>query len=201
MTKTNKIIASIIGLIAVVVVGYGVYSLSNKSPAVAGADVVEQYPSYWVNGINIGGRYVQEVKLTMGEGQNQASWKNNTGKIVNVRDLVANLVPNAKLTTPVASTSMNFFVGTSTTATVTDSATPVTGTLIDTYVIATSTGTGTAINSMKDGGTAGREVIPVLPGQYLIAVMEQTNSGGEAATSTNRGFNLTTGFQFTYLNN
>jgi len=212
MTKTQKIVVAVVG----VALGFFALAAYFRAPSVAptgqssnlgGADIVEQYPSYWVNGINIGGRFTNNVKLVLGDGQNQVAWKNTTGQVVLASGVQGFISPSAKTSPAVASSTLAFFVGTSTTSTITDSAAPVFGSLIDTYLIATSTTNTLAIDSFGDKGTNGQQVITVLPNQYVIAVLENpynqacTGATCETATSTNRGYNLPFSFNYSFLNN
>lgn len=195
---TTKQVLSYVALLALVVLVAGFTARTITTGKLGGGDIVEQYPSYFVNGINIGQGYENSIDLTMATGTNQAYWKNNTNNTVYVWRFIGTQ-------TGTASSTLVVNVGTSTTATVTDSATPLTTPqLIDTYTIATST-TGRTFNSWKNAGTNGQYVIPVLPNNYLIATLENpyrqdcsTTTNCESATSTNRGYNLSFQASITY---
>lgn len=124
----------------------------------------------------------------IGARSNQASFRNTTGRTIYV-DLAE------MVTTGTASSTYQFFVATSTTATRSDNFTDPFSTLIDAFTLATST-TVRAVNSIKDAGTNGRSVIPVTDGQYVLLTFQQTYNNTcngslcETATSTNRGFNV-----------
>lgn len=204
MNKTTKtFIAVVLGLIVSVIGGVVGSHISAPPSApvdatakvVGGSDIVENFPSFWANGINIGQSFEQNVALTLGARQNQVAWLNNTGQTV-FFDL-SRVYPSG-----IASTTLQVSVGTSTTATVTDSSNPFFASFIDRYLLATST--QPAINNFKDGGTNGRTVIPVAPNQYFLMVLENpynqacTGSTCETATSTNRGYNLFGEFEYRY---
>lgn len=199
-------------LIALVggVVGGAAYvaSRSSSAPTKVGAgDIVQQYPSFWVNGINIGVRFQNIVGLNLTDKKNQAVWLNNTGRTVMVGNFKGILVPNGKGSPILASSTLILDVATSTTATVTDKAAPIAySTLIDTYSIATSTTNNIVINSTGNKGTNGQGTIAVAPNQYLIEVLENpynqacTGVTCETATSTNRGYNISASAEVNYAN-
>lgn len=209
MQKTTITLAAIIALVFGVVGGavYTAEQHSSSSPTKVGAgDIVQQYPSYWTNGINIGSRFVTAVPLNLKDKQNQVAWLNNTGQVVMASNFKAIIVPSGKGAKTASSTYI-MDVATSTTATITNSAAPIAyPTLIDTYSLATSTTNNIVINSGKNGGTNGQSTIAIAPNQYLILVLENpynqacTGSVCETATSTNRGFNLSASAEINYAN-
>ena len=204
MTKTTitAIALSILAFIVAVVSLFGSHSTNVGALTPAGSPV-NITPDVYANGLWTGARFEQDIGLTMNDRVNQASWKNTTGNTVYVSDAIFHLIPNAKNVT-LASSSFNFFIGTSTTATVADQSilTNING-LIDTYVIATSSNaTSTVASSNVKGGTNGKGVIGVAPGQYIVAALESVSAsctggnGCESATSTNRGFNIFGNFRY-----
>lgn len=169
---------------------------------------IQPEPFWFGNGLQLGsdGSFENRIPLYMGTGQNQVAWCNNTGKTVIVSgyrgilispSVVANPlgVTPASFGTPIASTTLVMFVGTSTKTTVTDALIePVYGSLIDTALIATGTTNNTVINSTKNSGTNGVASIPVLNGICVIEVLENPYTWqqgvSETATSTARGYNI-----------
>lgn len=206
MTKSTKIIVAIGVLIVAAVVGYSVLGIVSPKPSVKGSDIVEPYPSYWSNGINIGSRYLTHVTLKMGDGQNQAFWKNTTGQNVYVSGFISQLVSSAKTTTPIASSTEALFGATSTASTITDSATPFSYSgFIDTALIATSTAQYVIITA-DNKGTNGHSTVLLKPNDYLLLALENpyiqscTGATCETATSTNRGYNINASFSVSYPN-
>ncbi len=183
------------------VLGISAHTHAPSPTRLSGGDPVEPIAVNFVNGLSNSQVFDQAVQFSMASGTNQVSWKNQTGRLIYVDDYRA-------WTTAVASTSMIYSVGTSTTATVTDatpaSNAPLFGGLIDRFTLATSTPI-IVINSGQDKGTLGRSVIAVQPGQYLVSIFESTwpsfvcnGNSCEAATSTNRGFNIGGYFHYHY---
>lgn len=126
-------------------------------------------------------------------GENQGAWRNTTGRRV--------VIEYAEMrTTGVASSSYLFYAGTSTTATCTSCnfSTANFSELIDAPSLATSSPIK-VFNSISDTdqGTNGRGAIEVEDGEYVLFMFRKQDlinscSGSvcEAATSTNRGFNV-----------
>lgn len=215
---TNKtpfwmsVAALLIGVIAIGSSFAHTPSTPSAAPAktVGGGEITSDYPTIYKYGIGFNGlaaapNYMNFQPLVMTTGQNQASWLNNTGKTVYVTENTSILTATSTLGPPNASSTLAFSVGTSTTATITDARTNfLFGSLIDSRLIATSTTNNITLNSEKDNGTNGQFIIPVAPGQYLIEVLEnpyQTVGGSgnfENATSTNRGYNISSVFRYFY---
>lgn len=144
-------------------------------------------------GVAIGSREINfAVSGTLGSGVNQGGYTNKTGRRVVVEYAEAR-------TTGTASTSYNFYVGTSTSLSNTTIDFAAGGTmfseLIDAKQVATST-PNIVVNSIKDSGTNGRGALEIDPGESVLFSFRQTNvqacTGAtcETATSTNRGFNV-----------
>lgn len=209
MTTKLKVIA---GIVVVWLLGLTIFFAvsSTKAPAVVdqsstnlGAQI--QNEAFWFNnGIQqgqngIGVNYGPTVII--GPGQNQGAWKNNTGKTVYVSTNDTNIITTNASSTIVASTSMYLWVGTSTTATVADNSAPIYGSVLDRVLLATSSPVGTVHDGILNSAFSGSNeqgTVAVPNGAYLITVMESVNGlpVGEAATSTNRGFNLAEVFSY-----
>ena len=140
------------------------------------------------DGAVIGDRAVIFKSGTIGPGQNQGYWDNTTGRQVFVSESDVLM----GWTSGTASSSLVFYVATSTATSVSDYTRPVSSyMLVDGAINATSTQanaswiTGTTT-------TSGKGIIPVNPGERLIFdIQERYNCKGatncETATSTNRG--------------
>lgn len=146
---------------------------------------VHSSPDVYPNGVIIGDQNNIWISGTIPVGSNQGSWRNRTGRTI--------FIDRAEIfTSGTASSTMVFSVGTSSAATVADF-TNTFSTLIDRYTLATSS-VFRLVNSIKDAGTNGRNVIPVTDGQYVSVVWRTENNQActgavcETATSTNRGF-------------
>ena len=195
--------AIIIGSIALVIVLGILYvvglNIQSNPPSVGGT--VENFPTNFTNGLANNGVFYGEVKGTIGAGSNQASWFNNTGKTVFVDR--ASLFVNGT-----ASSTLQVNVGTSTTASIAYAAYKTTtnpfSALIDSYTLATSTNYR-VVNSIKDAGTNGQNIIRVQPNYYVFFLLKNPyqagTSGGayESATSTARGFNLDYNMRYYFL--
>lgn len=207
MTKTT--IAYIVGalLILAVVVGvleHQIASVSYQAPVAgsinpSGGDVIQSITTQ-VNGVVIGAKFMQWVPLVLPLGTNQVSWHNTTGQVAYVAGGRFTLASTTSAGQAIASSSMILSVGTSTTATITDSPT-IFGGLVNQVQIATSTtafDAGSQIVLSGQGKTANSatSTIAVAPGEYLVETLEQANQGCvnagscEAATSSKRGYVL-----------
>jgi len=222
------IVTAIVGFVAVIslVVGLTKGGSSQTAPtdqnpftdsqsvgSAAGAQVLTNV--YWFpKGIIEGRTNVvsnQDV-INIAAGQNQGAWLNTTGQTVTVDQTEVFLYGTSSAS--VASTTVALSVGTSTTATVTDSFTWGTSAFwaqnIDYATIATSTptpsGTGFLVaDNITNHKTNKPGSIQVNPGQYLLAVFStgcknSTTSGcGDTATSSARGWDhASISFQYRY---
>lgn len=208
MDKKNIIITAIVALVISLVVGA---SMSSTDQSNLGS--VRQTSDTFVNGVGYSGGVRNTVGGVIGNGQNQASWKNNTGKDAYV---VVFLKPVATTTgvtnSPMASSTMQITAGTSSAATIDNYTAPnslTTGAAIQ-WLVATSSVSKTlnasSTATFAPSNRAPRQVVRVANGEYLnIAILAQasvdTDQIGtpsatcgdlncETATSTNRGFNL-----------
>lgn len=205
----SKKTITIVAILAIIIVVVGLVAF-HKTAQTAGAPIqgslIDQDTRVMPYGYAYGYagnayRGVGSFDITLGNGQNQGSWPNNTGQVVYVPEsIVAYTSPNAKGT---ASSTLFLTVGTSTAPTIADATkNALYGSLIDTFSIATSTNvnatSSAVISNEGNAGTNGLHVIAVYPGQYVIAVLESpcplattgAGQGCELATSTARGYNL-----------
>lgn len=184
----NSILAGL-GVAAVIIASYFI-GVAGKSTVTAVDNVGGQRAGLqeFTDGAKLGSQTTRWYSGTIPASDNQEFWYNNTGKTVYV-DLAE------MITTGTASSTYDFFVGTTTSASLSSDFTDPFSTLIHDFNLATST-TIRAINSIKDAGTNGRSVIPVAAGEYVFFTFQQTfdnactGSVCETATSTNRGFNV-----------
>lgn len=202
-TKT----AAWVGLVMSLVLGLlmMVNSSASQSPqgtpevgTINGA-VVQNFPYAFTAGYYLGsqtGRSLAAV-ISFGAGSNQVAWKNTTGGTVYVK--LGNIYANGA-----ASSTVKFYVGTSTTATVTNSFNPATAPFwsqfIDGESVSTSTPAGVWADNIQGHKSTYPGQIAVADGQYLLLVSSSfcTAVGAcETATSTNRGYTLVT-MPFTY---
>lgn len=198
--KKNVIIAAVVALVVSLLGSAGFVQTIDTVPvssfngeqvdlgAIQGT--VMESPYIFKNGAGMGGNHLTFTADGKIEARsNQAFWRNTTGRTVFV-DLAE------MVTTGVASTTFQFFIGTTTSASITDNFTNPYASLVDAYSLATSSPAWRSVNSIKDPGTNGRGVIPVLSGEYVYFTFQQDNANActgaicETATSTNRGFNV-----------
>lgn len=139
------------------------------------------------DGIVVGDQDVTNKTVAITAGNNQTSWRNTTGKTVYATDIRMGYESGT------ASSTWNFYVGTSTASTFSNYARPSNTFLpIDGYVGAT--GTPKVIVTATSTTNGVKEVIPVLNNEYLIFNVQETYAcksigACETATSTNRGVN------------
>lgn len=195
MTNALKIAGAAVGGL---VVGLLLAFAVNAAPFFSG--VYNQVNTYFKEGATLGDRTVLYESGTIGAGANQAAYYNNTGRTlyINSNDI------HMGWTSGTASSSIVFYVSTSTASSVTDYARP-TGTylLIDGATFATSS----PAVSISTGTTtdAGAGAITLAPNEYLIFnVQEQyackTIGACETATSSNRGIaSFFWNFKATYI--
>ncbi len=206
MNKQNVISAAVVALVVSVLAGI-VFRPSAPSVAPASPEAVQlldvgalSFPVHNTPEVFLGGvgnplpgsaldSLNGSISGVIAAGSNQGHWKNKTGRTVLIDEA------DISFASGVASSSMLFSISTSSSETALNDFTAPFGSLIDAKNLATSTDmTGIVINSLKDGGTNGREVIDVNPGESVFILMRQTNpnvctgSACENATSTNRGF-------------
>lgn len=183
----TKYIFPVIAMLALVV---GVIGLSKPNQGGLANDSigsVRQTIDTFVNGIGFSGAKENVIGGVIKEGQNQASWKNTTGQ--DVYFTMALVKPVATTTgvtnSPIASSSMQILVGTSTAATIADYTAPntlTTASLIN-WFIATSTASKTlnASSSISYGGLGNRNlqnVVRVANGEYLnVAILANSVLG------------------------
>lgn len=167
---------------------------SAEAQALAGIENFTNAPAGFKKGIAYGSRSVHfTAEGDLLAGVNQVAWRNTTGRKV--------VVDKAEMrTTGTASSSYLFYVGTSTAASNTsfDFGTAMFSELIDAPSLATSSPIKVFTSmSDTDQGTNGRGAIEVEDGEYVLFMFRKQDlinscSGSvcEAATSTNRGFNV-----------
>lgn len=209
--KNSTKIAIALGVILIVVVGV---IASHRSPNLqginpSGGDIIQSVTTN-VNGVTIGAKFQQWYALNLPIGTNQVSWRNTTGQVAYVsgaRFTMASTTPNGNTS---ASSTLVVSVGTSTTATITDTSTPWGG-LINQVSIATGTtafdaGSQIVLAGQAKSGVGGAtSTIAVAPNEYVIAVVENPfslNCGAsglcESGTSTKRGYILNGIFEVSF---
>lgn len=209
MNTLKKVLigAGVVWLAALTVLGFVPHQAPKPEPRL-GAQI-QQEPFWFYNGAQFGPSGITQNNsgtLVMGTGQNQASWQNNTGKTVFISsvDATAFMTTGASTTVSSASTTLALSAGTSTRSTVTDSATPVFGSLFDKVLISTGTpylAHDGIVNSAFSGSNE-QGMVAVANGQWVIFALEnpyrQDCAGTvcESATSTNRGYNLAIDFPY-----
>lgn len=222
MTQNSRFHAAagvVIGSIALLLSLFAMGLAFNAGSSQNAGGQVENFPSFFPNGIHLGlmanysnveSSAVIELAKSGGTngtllGSNVGIWTNNTGRVVHVK------TGGTIWTDGTASSSMNFFIGTSTVTTVTDcftiNCTPTVGATPWSYF----KNVGTVYQGMLATGTpasvAGTATtsIDVPVGANLEFVMESavacTAVGScETATSSNRGFNAFLRFGYFYAN-
>lgn len=150
--------------------------------------------------LGIGSKYLNRAVIQIPKGRNQIAWKNTYGRTVYVN------LGDAEMA-GVASTTFKLYVGTSSTATVTDTfngTAPFSALFINGATIATSSGSGNVVADNVNSHAAGSPAaIAVMANQYLLMVASAPCSvvgvGCETATSSNRGWTtINLPFLFTY---
>lgn len=137
-------------------------------------------------GAQEGDQVVFDKVLSIGSGANQTAWKNTLGRTVYI-DASSVKIGYVAGT---ATSSLNYYVGTSTSATQTDYARPTRLYMpIDGATFATST-SASMINGTSTSNGVGS--VAVQDGEYLFFMVSEkfgckTNASCETATSTNRG--------------
>ncbi len=191
--SNNKKIVSLVVLVLVVL---GAFALFHKAPVAPVADqqnagmtqnTVDEYP----NGLKLGDATEKWVALPLAAGQNQAFFTNRTGHTMILDYAEA-------LTDGIASSSFKIFVATTTAtaaSTTFDFSQPYSS-MITGDVLSTSSPALSLITSGGATTTTRKSAIAVADGQSVVLGMIQTYGVGctgsvcEAATSTNRGFNV-----------
>lgn len=137
---------------------------------------------------------LNEAIIQIQRGQNQASWKNTTGRTVymlagdiEMGGIASGTIAVSVGTTTAASTSVidNFSVSTA----------PIWSRFIDATSISTSSQLGVIADNIANHKTSYPGMVPVLDGQKVWLVAEslcKTTGGCETATSSNRGFTTLT---------
>lgn len=199
MDNSKGIVIGVVAVaIAIVALGFSVFSGSPENVGGQRAGLQE-----FADGISLGKVAVANnwAVVPIPERSNQGFWLNNTGKDVVVD--YAEFQNSGGSGSGVASTTYQFFVGTSTTASLSSDFTDPFAGILDAYTLATSSAIK-LINSFKDAGTNGRGAVVVPNGQYVFFTFQQTYTGActgsvcETATSTNRGFNSTARLRYHY---
>lgn len=195
--STNNVLTAAVVALVVSVLTLAFFNVSHSAPAAQSSDTLGQIagtvvntPTIFVAGHSDGGNFVTvSADGEIPVGQNQAAWRNTTGRTVyvNAGDVRLGYASGT------ATSSYAFFVGTSTSASYTDFARPsVTTLLIDGALIATSTAaTGGPITRVGTTTSAGVDV-SVPAGSYVVFDVQEryfckANAACEIATSTNRG--------------
>lgn len=187
--KGNAAVGVLVAVAVIGVIAAGIFFVSKGSqdPTLQGERAGLQE---FVDGITPGDTTILTKVVTIGPGQNQASWVNNLGKTVYVDPYGTSL----SYESGTASSSWLVYVGTSTaaSATYTDYARPApTALLVDGALIATSSpATQTRIGTTTTAGTG----FAVAPGERVIFNIQErfackTIGTCETATSSNRGVN------------
>lgn len=177
-------IAVVAVVIAVIALGTSILRMAPASPSNVGGE--RGGLQEFIDGAKIGDTTSLWKKVTIGPGANQGYWKNTLGKTVYLD--IANT--SIGFHSGTASSSLNFYVATSSSATLTDYVTP-SGTLpLSGARVATSTtGDTTFMGTTTSAGTG----FAVPAGSYVIFDIQEaynckTATGlCETATSTNRG--------------
>lgn len=201
MTTIQKIGAIVVGILLLLGAGLGTLAYLRPSAIQSFGDVVPN-PQWFSSGYGFGNNaslYLSN-KLTLGVGVNQAAFQNLTGKTITVDTGRFDL-------TGTASSTVAVYVGTSTTATVTNQFSLVTvpfwAQLISAGAIATSTnGTYTSqLDNFVNHKSGYPAEIQVLNGQYLLVAVQSfcTADGAcNTATSSNRGWTASVPFTYHY---
>lgn len=177
---------------------HGSHSLSPQ-PKPLGDATVSNYPTAYINGLQLGNNptvFENMQAMTIGTGQNQASWQNTTGATIWIDTPEMYFLPTTTNASMVASSSVAFYFGTSSTAVIANNFARPAGLLpIDGALIATSTRGQVTVTSTST--TAGiKAVIPVQNGEWVFGLVESNGCTSataglcETATSSNRGFNV-----------
>lgn len=193
-------------LIAIILVIFGLRGIFS-GPTTGGAVITQSNISSSELATNLNGIGIKDsdssinvVKreeiLNLGAGVNYAGFLNATGQTIYVTGAKVNLIANAA-SVQTASSSYTLDIATSTIEHIADFSNPWSS-IIDSYTIATSTvGSQQTINSIKNAGTNGVNVVPVADGKYVsVLLSERYNNPGctgsvcETATSTRRGFDI-----------
>lgn len=212
MTKSNFVL----GILVVWVLALTLHMAHPNSAPASGLSLgtqVQIEPFWFTGGIKLGPNSPSDLNaqiITMGPGQNQTAWLNNTGKTVYTSsvDALAVLTATSTGASITASTTLALWAGTSTVPTLTDSQTnPIYGSLFDKVFISTSTPNlahdGVANSAFSGSNEQGLIAIP--NGQYLMFMLENpyqslTTAGnaasGYGATSTVRGYNISISFPY-----
>ena len=207
----NTIGGAVILVIALVL---GIF-FATRTPASQQLGDVYQNQGDFPNCAKLGARVTCWSTVSIGQSANQGFIRNTTGGKIYV-DL-AEIIPTAttSLATAVASSTFKFYVGTSTTASISNDFSAPYATLIDGQQIATSTASNNTIrvlNSIKNASTTGntvqstneKGVIEVADGLYVFFTWQSMSAGCtqtaicDAATSTNRGFNAIGNLRYHY---
>lgn len=170
-----------------------------SQPKPLGDATVSNYPTAYINGLQLGNNptvFENMYAMTIGTGQNQASWQNTTGGTIWVDTPEMYFLPTTTNASMVASSSMAFYFGTSSTAVIANNFVRPAGLLpIDGALIATSTRGQVTVSATST--TAGiKGVIPVQNGEWVFGLVESNGCTSatvglcETATSSNRGFNV-----------
>lgn len=193
MSTLKKLFAFAAVAIVIVIAAIASYEPSSVTPQngtkdTGGSGTQHNTPESFNSGVDFGDGYITFSKSgVIAAGSNQASWRNTTGRTVFVKP------ENTEIgyTSGTASSSLLFFVATSTGATLSNNYAHPGGSVfgIDGATVATSTPSPRWFNGTT---TTSGAVIPVLDGAYLnFQVQEKfackTVGVCETATSTNRG--------------
>lgn len=207
MTNLKVIIVSVVAAVLVSLAATAVFfSGSPETPASTIIPVeysqvgaismpTHNTPEAFINGVSLDGTMILFTQsIVIPAGSNQASWRNRTGRIVYVNPEDTFIGYD----TGTASTSLAFYVATSSASTIsTDFAHPggsifgVNGAISATSTIGPTMYSGTTTNSGLN--------IPVPDGAYLVFQVQQTYGckaigGCETATSTSRGISTFRGW-------
>lgn len=195
--NSNGISVGVVAVaIAVIALGFSIFGGSSQPSQNVGGERAGLQE--FMDGIKLGPVTEQWATVSLSAGVNQASWRNNqVGK-----DIVVDYAEFDN-GTGVASTTYQFFIATSSAATISSDFDDPFSPILDGYTLATSSKIS-VINSIKDAGTNGRSAAKVSNGEYVIFTFQQRYAGNcsgsvcETATSTNRGFNSTGRLKFHY---
>ncbi len=203
MTTLQKVILGVAVVLAAIALVLGI-SNTGSTPAPATQQVggtasshVENQAWLFSNGIAMGPQSLypnvnSEDAIQVGIGSNQASW-------INTRATTAYVDLGWLILNGTASSTVKVSVGTSTTATITDSFNPAVAPMwsqfIDACQIATSTVSGVWCDNVSNHKSSYPAVIAVPPGQRLnivVASFCKADGACNTATSTNRGWTTLT---------
>ena len=205
------IITSVIAIVLLVVglaIGIAVTSQAPAAPSTLSGDIgvnQQQFTAGDCLGQFNSGECENTKAGIIKLGQDQAFWKNDTGRTVYVDLADIAFLATSTGATPTASSTMVFSVATSTGTTLNEYSKPY-GSLIDAVSISTSSvPLGGTINNMV-GGTNGKGEIAVTAGQSVVFLIRSAYGAGcvsasnncETATSTNRGFNAAWSLHYHY---